>query len=36
MSFLGEDSGVELTKWRPVLVDQDTFQTSHAGHLLGG
>ena len=36
MSFLGSDSGVELTKWNTVLVDQDTFQTSQAGIFAAG
>ncbi len=36
MSFLGTDSGVELTKWNTVLVDQDTFQTSQAGIFAAG
>ncbi|HUJ70154.1 MAG TPA: FAD-dependent oxidoreductase [Syntrophorhabdales bacterium] len=35
-SFLGSDSGVELTKWKSVLVDQDTFQTSQPGIFAAG
>jgi formate dehydrogenase beta subunit len=36
MSFLGTGSGVELTKWNTVLVDQDTFQTTAAGIFSAG
>jgi len=36
LSFLGSDSGVELTKWKSVLVDQDTFQTSQPGIFAAG
>jgi len=36
MSFLGADSGVELTKWNTILVDQDTFQTSAPGIFSAG
>jgi formate dehydrogenase beta subunit len=36
LSFLGQDSGVDLTKWNTVLVDQDTFQTSVEGIFSAG
>lgn len=36
LSFLGSDAGVELTKWKTVLVDQDTFQTSQPGIFSAG
>ena len=36
LSFLGSDAGVELTKWKTVLVDQDTFQTSQPGIFAAG
>lgn len=36
LSFLGEGSGIELTKWNTVLVDQDTFQTSVPGIFAAG
>jgi formate dehydrogenase beta subunit len=36
LSFLGEEAGIELTKWNTVLVDQDTFQTSKKGIFSAG
>ncbi len=36
MSFLGTESGVDLTKWNTILVDQDTFQTSVPGIFSAG
>lgn len=36
LSFLGDGSGVDLTKWNTVLVDQDTFQTSVEGIFSAG
>ena len=36
LSFLGQDAGVELTKWNTVLVDQDTFRDLAAGIFCRG
>jgi formate dehydrogenase (NADP+) beta subunit len=36
LSFLGEEAGVQLTKWNTVLVDQDTFQTSQPSIFSAG
>jgi formate dehydrogenase beta subunit len=36
MSFLKEEDGVELTKWKTIKVDQETFETSHKGVFSAG
>ena len=36
LSFLDESLGVQVTKWRSVLVDQETFETSRPGVFAAG
>lgn len=36
LSFLDDKLGVEKTRWNTVLVDQDTFETSHPGIFSAG
>jgi formate dehydrogenase beta subunit len=36
MSFLEEKLGIQITKWKTVLVDQDTFETSRKGIFSAG
>jgi formate dehydrogenase (NADP+) beta subunit len=36
LSFLGEKAGVDKTKWNTVLVDPETFETSHPGIFAAG
>jgi len=36
LSFLDEGLGVQVTKWRTVLVDQETFETSRPGVFAAG
>jgi formate dehydrogenase beta subunit len=36
LSFLDERLGVQVTKWRTVLVDQETFETSRPGVFAAG
>jgi formate dehydrogenase beta subunit len=36
LSFLEDSTGVEVTKWKTVLVDPDTFETSRPGIFSAG
>jgi formate dehydrogenase beta subunit len=36
MSFLRDEDGIELTKWKTIKVDQETFETSRKGVFSAG